>query len=175
MICGQVLVFNISCERERERERERARERESVCVCVYIYMCCVCICVCVCVCAATQIRAPCGTSQFVPWSNMINSTDDRPLKRVWSDDRPLIDKDKCKTRILISAATRYLSHKNAGLRTRWSEFEFQTGILQAFVKSREASSRLSVYQSAWNTSAPTGPIFIKLHIWVFFENLSKKN
>jgi len=60
---------------------------------------------------------------------MINSTDDRPLKPACSDKRPLIDKDKCKARILISAATSYLSHKNDGLRTRRSEFESQTGIL----------------------------------------------
>jgi hypothetical protein len=132
-----------------------------VCMCLCVWCLCVwCLCVCVCVwcvcvwyvyvcCAAAQIRVLCGTSQFVPWSNMINS-DDRPLKRVWSDDRPLTDKDKCKARILISAATRYLSHKNDVLRTRWSEFEFQTGILQAFFTSREttlsfvASVRLSV-------------------------------
>ena len=37
-----------------------------------------------------------------------------------------------------------------------------------------ASSRLSVRPSAWNTSAPTGRIFIKCYISAFFENLSKK-
>ena len=59
---------------------------------------------------------------------------------VWSDDdRPLIDKDKCKARVLISAASRYLSHKYNRLRTRWSDFESHAGILQALVKSREAT------------------------------------
>jgi hypothetical protein len=28
--------------------------------------------------------------------------------------------------------------------------------------------------SAWNNSAPTGRIFMKFNIWVFFENLSRK-
>jgi hypothetical protein len=32
---------------------------------------------------------------------------------------------------------------------------------------------LSVHLSAWNNSAPTGRIFIKLNIWVFFLNLSR--
>ena len=38
------------------------------------------------------------------------------------------------------------------------------------------SSRLSVCPSAWNNSAPTGRIFVKLDIWVFFffENLTRK-
>ena len=31
--------------------------------------------------------------------------------------------------------------------------------------------RLFVWRSAWNNSAPTGRIFIKFYIWVFFENL----
>jgi hypothetical protein len=32
------------------------------------------------------------------------------------------------------------------------------------------SVRLSVCQSAWNNSVPTGPIFIKLYTLLFFEN-----
>jgi len=31
-----------------------------------------------------------------------------------------------------------------------------------------------VRPSAWNNSAPTGRIFMKFDIWVFFENLSRK-
>jgi len=31
----------------------------------------------------------------------------------------------------------------------------------------------SVRLSAWNNSAPTGGIFLKFDIWVFFENLSR--
>ena len=30
---------------------------------------------------------------------------------------------------------------------------------------------LSVYPTTWNSSAPTGRIFMKFHIWVFFENI----
>jgi len=33
---------------------------------------------------------------------------------------------------------------------------------------------MSVRLSAWNSSAPTGRIFMKFYIWVFFENLSRK-
>ena len=33
---------------------------------------------------------------------------------------------------------------------------------------------LFVWPSAWNNSAPTGRIFIKFCIWVFFENLPSK-
>ena len=32
---------------------------------------------------------------------------------------------------------------------------------------------LSVRPSAWNNSVPTGPIFMKFYILVFFENLSR--
>ena len=28
--------------------------------------------------------------------------------------------------------------------------------------------------SAWNNSIPTGRIFMKFNIWVFFDNLSRK-
>ena len=39
-----------------------------------------------------------------------------------------------------------------------------------------ASSCLSVYQSAWNNSAPTRRILTKFYIWAFFffENMSRK-
>jgi hypothetical protein len=33
---------------------------------------------------------------------------------------------------------------------------------------------MSVRLSAWNNSAPTGQIFMKFDIWVFFENMSRK-
>ena len=33
---------------------------------------------------------------------------------------------------------------------------------------------LSVHSSAWNNSAPTGEILVKLDIWGFFKNLSRK-
>jgi hypothetical protein len=36
------------------------------------------------------------------------------------------------------------------------------------------SSVLSVNPSTWKNSAPTGKIFKKFDIWVFFENLSRK-
>ena len=38
-----------------------------------------------------------------------------------------------------------------------------------------ASSCLSVCPSAWNNSAPTGRVFMKFDIVVFFENLSRKS
>jgi len=36
------------------------------------------------------------------------------------------------------------------------------------------SSCLSFRSSAWNISAPSGRIFMKSYIWVFFEHLSRK-
>ena len=52
--------------------------------------------------------------------------------------------------------------------------------LFALAKLRKATIRFvvsvcpSVRPSAWNNSAPTGRIFMKFDIWIFFENLSKK-
>jgi hypothetical protein len=37
-----------------------------------------------------------------------------------------------------------------------------------------ASSCLAVRLSAWYNSAPTGRIFMKFDIWLFFENMSRK-
>jgi hypothetical protein len=48
-------------------------------------------------------------------------------------------------------------------------------LLGAFAKLRKATmSVVSVRPSAWNSSIPTGRIFMKFYIWVFFENLLKK-
>ena len=46
----------------------------------------------------------------------------------------------------------------------------------AFAKLRKATSSISmpVCLYIWNNSAPTGWIFMKSDIWVFFENLSRK-
>jgi hypothetical protein len=46
----------------------------------------------------------------------------------------------------------------------------------AFAKLRKAnvSFVMSVCLSAWNSSAPTGRIFLEFDIWVFFENRSRK-
>ena len=61
---------------------------------------------------------------------------------------------------------------------KWSSLN--SSILGAFAKLRKATIsfvmhvRPSVSPSAWNNSASTGRIFIKLHIWPFFENLSRK-
>jgi len=41
-------------------------------------------------------------------------------------------------------------------------------------KSDLALSCLSVRLSTWNISAPTCQIFVKLYIWVFFQNLLRK-
>ena len=48
--------------------------------------------------------------------------------------------------------------------------------LDAFAKLRKATigSVMSVCPSAWNNSAPTGRIFMKFDIWVFFENQLRK-
>jgi hypothetical protein len=48
--------------------------------------------------------------------------------------------------------------------------------LGAFTKLRKTAAgfAVSVCPSAWNISAPTGQIFIKFDIWVFFDNLSRK-
>jgi hypothetical protein len=49
-------------------------------------------------------------------------------------------------------------------------------VLGAFAKLRKAtiSFFMSVCPTAWNKSASTGRIFMKVGIWVFFENLSRK-
>jgi hypothetical protein len=56
----------------------------------------------------------------------------------------------------------------------WTETHLH--FLGAFTELRKAtlSFPFSVLQSAWNSSAPTGRIFIKFYIWYFFENLQKK-
>jgi len=41
-------------------------------------------------------------------------------------------------------------------------------------KKKTVNFVISVGLSAWNNSAPTGRIFMKFDIWVFFENLSRK-
>ena len=46
-----------------------------------------------------------------------------------------------------------------------------------FAKLRKANIHrvsLSIRLSAWNNSAPTGRIFMKFCIWIFFESLSRK-
>jgi hypothetical protein len=51
-----------------------------------------------------------------------------------------------------------------------------TGILSVFAKLQRAtiSFVMSVRPTAWNDSAPTGRIFVKFDIWVFYENMSRK-
>jgi hypothetical protein len=47
--------------------------------------------------------------------------------------------------------------------------------LGAFAKLRQATISFVICLSVcWNNSAPTGRVFMKFDIWVFFENLSKK-
>ena len=50
-------------------------------------------------------------------------------------------------------------------------------VLGAFAKLRRATttSVMSVRPSAWNSSAPTGRILMKLDIWAFFENVWKNS
>jgi len=49
-------------------------------------------------------------------------------------------------------------------------------LIGPFTKLRKATISFvtSVRLSAWNNLAPTGQIFVKFEIWVFFENLSRK-
>jgi hypothetical protein len=47
------------------------------------------------------------------------------------------------------------------------------GRFRKIAKKKLAASYPSVYLSTWNNSAPTGRIFMKFDIWVFFENLWK--
>jgi hypothetical protein len=70
-----------------------------------------------------------------------------------------------------------------GLRTNSDFFPYTALTVlfsDAFAKFRKAlaslclSVRPSVRLSAWSNSSPTGRIFIKFDIWVFFENLSRK-
>jgi hypothetical protein len=51
-----------------------------------------------------------------------------------------------------------------------------TSFLGAFANLWKAtlSFVMSVFLSAWNNSAPTGRIFVKFNIWIFFENSSGK-
>jgi hypothetical protein len=62
----------------------------------------------------------------------------------------------------------------------WKWFPTLIAILGSFAKLRKAtisfvmSIRPSDRQSAWDDSAPTGRIFMKFDIWVFFEKLSRK-
>jgi hypothetical protein len=44
----------------------------------------------------------------------------------------------------------------------------------AKLRKANISFVMSVCSSAWNNSAPTGRIFMKFGIWVFFEDLSRK-
>jgi hypothetical protein len=55
-------------------------------------------------------------------------------------------------------------------------YDYLFKFLGAFAKFRKAtiSFVLSVRPSTWKNSAPTGRIFMKFDIWVFFENLSRK-
>jgi hypothetical protein len=64
----------------------------------------------------------------------------------------------------FSAANTFASHS----RTNFRRFSQNCG------KRILASSFLSVCLSAWNNAAPTGRIFVKFDISVFFENLSRK-
>ena len=41
-------------------------------------------------------------------------------------------------------------------------------------KATRAQTHASARTPAWNNSPPTGRIFMKFGIWVFFENLSRK-
>jgi hypothetical protein len=53
-------------------------------------------------------------------------------------------------------------------------------IIRAFAKFGKATITFVMYvcppacPTTWNNSAPTGRIFMKFDIWVFFENMSKK-
>jgi hypothetical protein len=55
----------------------------------------------------------------------------------------------------------------------WFKYSF---LLGAFANLRKAtiSFVMSVCPSAWNNSVPTGRILMRLDIWAFFENLSRK-
>ena len=52
---------------------------------------------------------------------------------------------------------------------------FSRGVQKTCLKQPLASSYLSVSvrPSAWNNSAPTGRIFMKFSIWIFFENMTR--
>jgi len=54
--------------------------------------------------------------------------------------------------------------------------QLHKSFLGAFAKLRKATINfvMSVCPSAWNNSAPTGRVFVKFDIWVFFENMSRK-
>jgi len=49
-------------------------------------------------------------------------------------------------------------------------------LYSAFAELRNATVSCVVFvrPSTWSNSAPTGLIFLKADIWLFFENLSRK-
>jgi len=61
-----------------------------------------------------------------------------------------------------------------------NNFKFYFRFLGAFETLPKAtvsfvmSVCLSVHLFTWNNSAPTGDIFTKVDLWLFFKNLSKK-
>jgi hypothetical protein len=61
-------------------------------------------------------------------------------------------------------------------RLQVSHISIYIGVLDAFAKLRKATLSFvkSVFPSALRNSAPTGYIFMKFDIWVFFENLSRE-
>jgi len=60
----------------------------------------------------------------------------------------------------------FIEEQESTIRLSIPRFEKQKRLL--------VSSCLSVRLSKWNNSAPTGGIFMKLHIRAFFENMSRK-
>ena len=49
------------------------------------------------------------------------------------------------------------------------------GVFANLLKAIVSSSCLFVHASPWKNSVTTGPIFITLYIWLYFEDLPKKN
>jgi hypothetical protein len=72
-----------------------------------------------------------------------------------------------------------LSHKYAFMVNlcRRQQYKLYQQFIGALAKLRKAtiSVAISVRPSAWKNSVPTGRIFLKFDVWVFFENLSRKS
>jgi len=43
-----------------------------------------------------------------------------------------------------------------------------------FIRHIYKIARVSLFPSTWNSLAPTGQIYMKCYVWLFFKNLSRK-
>jgi hypothetical protein len=85
-----------------------------------------------------------------------------------------------RTQSNLPCAFQHTSYPSSFLFLSLLMYIFCMSLFSAFVKLRKATTSfvlsvcLSVYPSAWNDSAVTGQISIKVDMWAFFKTLSRK-